>query len=281
MRRLLDRDEELKAASGQKVQRAQDAVTFERRNDIYTQNANMFISNNANPFLISPYGPPANLISKQLIAQLSSIVSTLAYSLSTIIDINTFTIRISTIRPVSGQSTITLNTNTLNITAAPSFLGPPVPSMNVAISSFFNTINTNYLTVNSTLTVSTITGTVNFDTLQGSNIVTSTLTVESTLNVSSITFRNASGRNLTTSTLITSTIVASTLVTSTINTSSMVASTIQAANYLSTTELVYSSLFVVPFPGTADGGSIPAGASAGSIFVNLQGIGVRRIPYFV
>jgi hypothetical protein len=232
MRRLLDKDEELKAASqGKQVQKAQDAATFERRNDIYTQNANMFISNNANPFLISPYGPPANLISKQLLAQLSSIVSTLAYSLSTIIDINTFTLRISTIRPVAGQSTITLNTNTLNINAAPTFGPPPVPSMNVSISSFFSTINTNYLTVNSTLTVSTITGSANFTTLRGTTLVTSTIDV---------------------STIRASTIVTSSLFTSSLNTSSIVTSTLFAANAVTTDITVVSTLFAATSISTND-----------------------------
>jgi hypothetical protein len=288
MRRLLDKDEELKASDGKKVeQRAKDAATFERRNDIYTQNANMFISNNANPFLISPYGPPANLISKQLLAQLSTIVSTLAYSLSTIIDINTFTIRISTIRPVAGQSTITLNTNTLNINAAPTFGPPPVPSMNVSISSFFSTINTNYLTVNSTLTVSTIAGTANFNTLQGTTLVASTFNtstiIASTITTSTLFTSTLNTSSIVASTLTTSSITASTMylqstliVASTIRTSTIIASTIVAATDVTTNSTIFPQYTIL---GTAVAGFTPVNPSQGAIRIDVGGT-FYRIPYY-
>jgi len=273
MRRLLDKDEELKvAAQGKQVQRAQDAASFERRNDIYTQNANMFISNNANPFLISPYGPPANLISKQLLAQLSSIVSTLANSLSTVIDINTYTLSITNIRPITGDLTQTINisASTLNIQGA-----PPTSALNVGtIANFTNTLNfVNMFGQN-------VTG----STIFAANAVTTNVAVVSTLFA-----RNA----ISTNTAVVSTLFAAT----SISTNTTVMSTLFAATSISTNATVVSTLFAatdvttnstilstVRFPpytivGTVGIGFTPVGVSQGVLNIDVGGAPFR-IPYY-
>jgi hypothetical protein len=71
-------------------------------------NANLFISNNANPFLISPYTPinPGQYtkvtITQEIQDQLSSIIS----SFSSIINITDYSIRLSTIYPATATSTV-------------------------------------------------------------------------------------------------------------------------------------------------------------------------------
>jgi hypothetical protein len=160
-----------------------DNELFRTRGNLLTTNANLYIANNNNPFLVSPYSPPTVAATKTAITTLSSLISTQIGNLSSVIDLNTFTLSISTIRPVPSDAsqTITMNVSTLNIDGA-----FPGAAMNVSISSFYNTINTNYLTVNSTLSVSSITGNANFQNLYGTDIVASTLTVSSFATISTL-----------------------------------------------------------------------------------------------
>ena len=153
-----------------------DSELFRARGNLLTTNANLYIANNNNPFLVSPYAPPTVAVTKAAISTLSSLISTQIGNLSSVINLNNFTLSISTIRPLPSDAsqTLTIQASTLNIDGA-----FPGASMNVSMSSFYNTINTNYLTVNSTLSVSTITGNANFANLYGNDVVASTLTTNS------------------------------------------------------------------------------------------------------
>lgn len=190
----------------QQGQPGQDSSLFRTRGNLATTNANLYIANNNNPFLVSPYSPPTVATTKAAINSLSSLISTQIGNLSSVIDLNTYTLSISTIRPLpsDAQQTLTIQASTINIDGAPG------ANMYVSMDSFYNTLNTNYLTVNSTLSVSTITGNANFGNLYGNDVVTSTLTTNSAA-ISSIT-----------------------------------ASTLQTALYVSTPQLVFSSIMMQP-----------------------------------
>lgn len=187
-------------------QQGQDSVLFRARGNLITTNANLYIANNNNPFLVSPYAPPTAATTKAAINSLSSLISTQIGNLSSVINLNTYTLSISTIRPLpsDAQQTLTIQASTINIDGA-----FPGAAMNVYMSSFYNTINTNYLTVNSTLSVSTITGNANFGNLYGNDVVASTLTVSSVLQVSTISSGNMTFNTQTGTSSIVSTLTVS------------------------------------------------------------------------
>lgn len=266
-----------------------DPRTFQTRNDIYTKNANLFIANNANPFLISPYAPPANLISKQLIEQLSAIVSTLSYSLSSVINLNTFTLSICTIRPIDPNQEITIVASTLNI------IGAAGSRMNVSLSSFFNYVSSNYLNVSSMNA-----GFLGYSTLTGSTITTNTLfanTFVSTPTVSTTTIRTNTlfaATSLSTNTLVTSTLFASTMVASTlfastsistniIQVSSLFANTNVSTPIISTVSISSNTIAFRPgnyhITGAVLGGFTPVNPSQGAIEIDVGGT-TYRIPYY-
>ena len=86
---------------------------FRDRNKRITDytNANLFISNNANPFLISPYAPinTAQFAKVTVLNELQELISTTIGNISSIIDPINFSLKISTIYPADGvTSSITL-----------------------------------------------------------------------------------------------------------------------------------------------------------------------------
>ena len=80
-----------------------DSNKYRNRNNLEISNANLFISNNNNPFLISPYAPPTNVAKETTVVDISIIISTLIGDLSSIINLSTFTLSISTIRPIPSD----------------------------------------------------------------------------------------------------------------------------------------------------------------------------------
>jgi hypothetical protein len=228
-----------------------DNEIFRTRGNLQTTNANLYIANNNNPFLVSPYSPPTVAATKAAITTLSSLISTQIGNLSSVINLNTFTLSISTIRPVPSDAsqTITIQASTLNIDGA-----FPSAVMNVSMSSFYNTINTNYLTVNSTLSVSTITGNTNFVNLYGTDIIASTLTVSSFVTISTLSVTgNTNFVNLYGTDIIASTLTVSSL--TTLSTLSVTGSTL-------TTQFIFSSIVLDPTTGFT---AAPLGAYAGYI----------------
>lgn len=229
--------------------RAKDSNKYVYRDDIYTANANLFIANNNNPFLVSPYIPPANLAKQAAVSNVSTIVSSIIGNLSSVINLTTYTLSISTIQQLPTGNALTLSTPTLEINATTNLnvVTPDVAisggTLHVESLSYFNYISSglmdvsvanvsslnassftaktgtfNTLTVNSTLTGSTI-NTTNFQfiTATGSTFVTNSLTVNSTLNTSTINtinlqFVTATGSTLSTNSLtVNSTLTASTI----------------------------------------------------------------------
>lgn len=244
-----------------------DPRTFQTRNDIYTKNANLFIANNANPFLISPYAPPANLISKQLIEQLSALISTLSYSLASVINLNTYTLSISTIQPVPSD----IPAQQIRIIASTLLIqGAPGATMQVQNSSFFNYVSSNYANVSS-MNV----GFLGYSTLTGSTITTNTLFANTFVSTPAIS---------------TTTISANTLFANTsISTNAIVASTLYADTYVSTPIISTATIstntlaFVGPTPyhfvGTTGGPGAPLGAVQGVLNINVGGTAFR-VPYY-
>jgi hypothetical protein len=66
-------------------------------NNIIKSNYNGFASNNNNPFLVSPYAPPANMVTTSQIVTINTSITIINQNLSTLFDLNTLTLKISTI----------------------------------------------------------------------------------------------------------------------------------------------------------------------------------------
>jgi hypothetical protein len=81
-----------------------DSEVYQDRDNLRKQNANLFLSNNSNPFLISPYNFPslAAYAKTNVVEDISSIISTIIADLTAVIDLNTYTLTISTISPISA-----------------------------------------------------------------------------------------------------------------------------------------------------------------------------------
>ena len=200
------------------MERAIDSRRYRDRNDLMIANANMFIANNNNPFLVSPYAPPTNLAKATAVQAISSIIANLIAGLSTVIDLTTFTLSISTIEPatpsVDPSQTLTLIGSTININSVE--LNINNESTIFGGNTFFSTISTGYISasnaevsslavsslnvgvevannfiVNSTLTASTISAqNIYFSTLLGDSITTNYLIVNSTFGASTVTSQN-------------------------------------------------------------------------------------------
>ena len=155
-----------------------DSNKYRNRNNLEISNANLFISNNNNPFLISPYAPPTNVAKESTVVDISIIISTLIGDLSSIINLSTFTLSISTIRPIPSDPNqeITIIASTLRLDVADTVIHG---TLEVDGNSKFNNISTGYLFASvadiSTLNVSTL----NADTFNVNNFEASTITVSS------------------------------------------------------------------------------------------------------
>ena len=155
-----------------------DSNKYRNRNNLEISNANLFISNNNNPFLISPYAPPTNVAKETTVVDISIIISTLIGDLSSIINLTTFTLSISTIQPIPSDPNqeITIIASTLRLDVADTVIHG---TLEVDGNSKFNNISTGYLFASvadiSTLNVSTL----NADTFNVNNFEASTITVSS------------------------------------------------------------------------------------------------------
>ena len=240
-----------------------DSRKFRREDDLYLSNANLFISNNNNPFLISPYSPPPNYVRQLAFNQLSSIIATFIGDISSIINLNTFTLSISTIEPIPSDNTITISSGNLFLNETEKIeLNAPLINMmgstfNVEPSSFFNYIFSENLDVSianiSSLSVSTLSilfetindlqvnSTLNASTIIALNETVNDLKVNSTLDASTITGLNATINDL----YVNSTLTVSTMIGRNIEFETLYGSTI-ISQKVSTFELVFSSLCMIP-----------------------------------
>ena len=98
-------------------------ASMRSRSNIKTNNANAFNPNINNPFLVTTYSPPslANYARSQAVSEVSTIISGIVGQLDTLIDFNTFTFGISTIKPIGDitdpSQTVTFDVSTLMINA--------------------------------------------------------------------------------------------------------------------------------------------------------------------
>jgi hypothetical protein len=185
-----------------------DSKKFQERRNLAFQNANMFISNNNNPFLVSPYSYPTNVAKQSQVNSISSLISTFIGNLSSIIDLTTYTLSISTITNIASQAP---PTGTVTISTFHIVLNAPSTTITADLTvdgesyffgnTFFNNISTGYLSASvaqiSSLSVSTINvidENINF------------LTVNSTINASTISTTNLFAHNGSISSLSVSTI---------------------------------------------------------------------------
>ena len=98
------------------VRKQNDTLAYLSRNDPSKNNANLYIANNANPFLISPYAPTnlTGFAKLDIVLDISSLVSSIYSSFNGVVDLNTFTLSISTIQPFFGVNSTLSITNLVN-----------------------------------------------------------------------------------------------------------------------------------------------------------------------
>jgi hypothetical protein len=233
-----------------------DKQRFRDRNKRITDytNANLFISNNANPFLISPYTPinTAQFAKATVIDALQELISTTIGNISTILDPLNFSLKISTIYPADGAtSSITLFGSTiiddyLTVSGIADFniINATTANLqNITASTILtqyditsqSSMTTNYMTVNNALVAS--------------DISVSSITASTILAQYDITSQSSMTTNYMT--------VNNTLVASDISVSSITASTIlsqyditsqssMSSNTLSGLEIIFSSISCQP-----------------------------------
>jgi hypothetical protein len=119
-----------------------DTKTYKERSNLATTNANLFISNNANPFLISPYAIPANLAKQSAITDINTIIENLIKGLSSVINLSTYTLSISTITNTPFSNTVTLSTTNVIIDATDLEVNA---DSYFSFNTYFNTISTGYI----------------------------------------------------------------------------------------------------------------------------------------
>ncbi len=242
--------------SQQRQEHDSNSKRFQERRNLNITNANMFISNNNNPFLVSPYSfPTGNFAKKSDINTISNIISTFIGDVSTVINLEDFSLSISTITNIPSGSAVTVSTSQFVIDAPLTTIVGDLTISNILTTSSLNASNitTDFLTANSTIIASTLdatniqfitlTGTtinatdIFFNTLDGSTIQASTIsapyinftTIQGQLIlVSSIETHNIQSNTIQTSTIIASTIDAHIGNFSTLQVSTLLASTIDA-----------------------------------------------------
>lgn len=202
--------------------RVKDTKKYQERRNLAFQNANMFISNNNNPFLVSPYSYPTNVAKQTEVTNISSLISTFIGNLSSIIDLSTYTLAISTITNIASDIPGTVTISTFHIV-----LNAPSTTIKADLTvdgdsyfignTFFNNISTGYLTA-SIADISSL----NVSTINVNDEVLNFLTINSTLNASTISTNNFFASNGLISSLTVSTLTGNAgTFNSTLNISSM------------------------------------------------------------
>jgi hypothetical protein len=236
------------------INQQNDSKKYRDRNNLEISNANLYISNNNNPFLVSPYSYPTNLAKKAEVQTISTIISSLIGDLSSIINLSTFTLSISTITNIPSSDSVTISTTSLLLDTASTYL---TGDLTVDGNSFFTSLSSlygNFSTINS-INISSLYG--NYSSIDSGFINTDInicnfLTVNSTINSSTINTGNINFSTLFGSTINTGNINFSTLIGSTVNTNTMtinnnlVVSSINATSSITTQELIFSSLCMIP-----------------------------------
>jgi hypothetical protein len=196
--------------------RQQDAEIYRARNLLNVTNSNMFVSNNNNPFLVSPYAPPTNVAKTSQINEINVIISSLIGALSTVINLSTFTLSISTITNIPGGNVVTISSQNVDVTGDNFNVFSEATFHNIVTfddtasfvgSTFFNNISTGNIFASngtfSTLTASSIS--------IASEIIINSLQVNSTIYTSSIQSQNISTGDIFASNGVFSTLTASSI----------------------------------------------------------------------
>lgn len=233
-------------------QLGRNSSKFNNRNNLQISNADLFISNNNNPFLISPYAPPTNVAKQTTVTNIDETISTLVGNLSSVINLSTFTLSISTIRPIPSDPNqeITIIASTLRLDVVDTVI---YGTLEVDGNSKFNNISTGYLFASvadiSSLNVSTF----NANTLNISNFQASTITVSSLYGNNAFTNSLSTGQlfasvadisSLNVSTMsVSGTILFSTLIGSTITANTMtINSTLQVSSINATGHISFVTM---------------------------------------
>jgi len=225
-------------------QLGRNSSKFNNRNNLQISNADLFISNNNNPFLISPYAPPTNVAKQTTVVNIDETISTLVGNLSSVINLSTFTLSISTIQPIASDPNqeITIIASTLRLDVVDTVI---YGTLEVDGNSKFNNISTGYLFASvadiSSLNVSTF----NANTLNISNFQASTITV------SSLYGNNAFTNSLSTGQLFASVADISSLNVSTMSVSGTILfSTLIGSTIIANTMTIHSTLQVSSIDAT-------------------------------
>jgi len=222
----------------------------------YILNAPNFLSNNNNPFLVSPFTPTTNIVKKSQLSSIIIVIAAIEAELSTLFDFNTMTLRITNITNSAGGNSVTISTTNLNLDGTS--INIDAQDTTITGNVYFSN-NTYFSSINaSTITAKNIT----FSTLTGSTINAQTI------NASNITFSTLTGSTISASTLNASTINASNITFSTLTGSTISALTLNASN------ITFSSLTMNP--GTTSSFN-PATTFNSSILIYLNG-GYWKIP---
>ena len=186
--------------------------------------------------------------------------------------------------PADINQTLTLHASTINIDGAPG------ASFNVSMDANFGNVVANQLQVNTLLTTSSLAvpGDIQCSTVTGSTITTDQLTVTSLLTTSSlavpgdIQYSTMSGSTITVNDItVQSTLSISTMTATgpiqfaTLNGGTITASSLLTPNYVSTNQLVFSSLMMQP---TAIS-TVTQSTFYSSIILNIEGINYY-VPIF-
>jgi hypothetical protein len=245
------------------VTRQVDAEIFRSRNALNVTNANMFISNNNNPFLVSPYAPPTNVAKTSQINDINITISTLIGGLSSVINLSTFTLRICTITNMPGQNTVSISSQNVAITGDYFDVSSDTTFNNIVSfedNTYFNNISTGFIfasnMIGSTILVNTLqsntTSTNNISTgnLFASNANMSTLNVSS-FNVNSITSLQISTNNISTGNLYSNAISTMNITFQTLNGSIINASTISVSSLISVSTISTTNINFISMNGTS------------------------------
>ena len=222
-------------------QLGRNSSKFNNRNNLQISNADLFISNNNNPFLISPYAPPTNVAKQTTVTNIDETISTLVGNLSSVINLSTFTLSISTIRPIPSDPNqeITIIASTLRLDVVDTVI---YGTLEVDGNSKFNNISTGYLFASvadiSSLNVSTF----NANTLNISNFQASTITVSSLYGNNAFTNSLSTGQLFASVADISSLNVSTMSVSGTILFSTLIGSTITANTMTLNSTLQVSSI---------------------------------------
>ena len=238
-----------------------DIADIRNRSNIKTNNANAFNPNIANPFLVTTNAPPslANYAKNDVVADISSIISSIEASLTSIVDFTDYSISISSILPNIADSSATISIKNANKIRLISLEEIQLSTVLTTVSGTIktDTLFANYINVQN-LNFSTASGSTikvfdsNSNSMNSDNITAQTINA-TYINMQNLNFSTASGstikvfdsnsNSMNSDNITAQTLTASTLTASTLNFSKATGSTITINNQVVNSTLSVSTLF--------------------------------------